>query len=134
MDASVALAWCFPDETSASADRVLNDLEGVPILVPSIWGLEVANAITVGLRMRRITLADVEQFVTLLNNLPIVVDSQPPAVHIARILPLTTEFGLTAYDAAYLELARRKDARVATLDKKLAKAALQAGLEIMQTA
>lgn len=54
IDASVALAWCFPDEKSGYAERVLEGLEGRPVLVPAIWSLEVANVLLVGERRKRI--------------------------------------------------------------------------------
>jgi predicted nucleic acid-binding protein len=63
VDASIALAWCFPDETSDSADGVLVSLEGNTILVPSIWSLEIANAVLVGERRKRLSQAEIIQLV-----------------------------------------------------------------------
>jgi predicted nucleic acid-binding protein len=54
LDASVALAWCFPDEQSGYADQVLQELEGRPVVVPSIWALEIANGFLVGERRKRL--------------------------------------------------------------------------------
>ena len=45
LDASIALAWCFEDETTAETDGILDRLEGDFAVVPAIWSLEVANAL-----------------------------------------------------------------------------------------
>ncbi|MCY0865400.1 MAG: type II toxin-antitoxin system VapC family toxin [Sulfobacillus sp.] len=71
LDASVALAWCLPDETNAYADPVLHRLAHETALVPTIWPIEVTNALVVGIRQGRLTR---EQALHLLNELPIEVD------------------------------------------------------------
>ena len=109
IDASVALAWCFPDEVSAYADGVLVALEDQRIIVPAVWPLEVANALLVGERRKRIRLSEVRRFVELLKGLDIVVDAQPVADTVSNVLPLAREYDLSSYDAAYLDVAIRRD-------------------------
>jgi predicted nucleic acid-binding protein len=128
--ASVALAWCFPDEASEYADGVLVALEDQTIIVPAIWPLEVANALLVGERRRRMRLPEVRRFVELLNGLDIVVEAQPVAVTVSNILPFAREYVLSSYDAAYLDVAVRQDIPLATLDGALQKAARKAGIKI----
>ena len=130
VDASVALAWCFPDESSNYAESVLVALEGKTILVPAVWSLEIANAVLVGERRKRLNQPDVRQFTTLLESLSLIQDSQPVANLVNQVLPIARTYGLTAYDAAYLELSIRHAAPLATLDDKLQKAAKQAGIQI----
>ncbi len=130
IDASVALAWCFPDEASDYADAVLVALEGQTILVPSVWGLEVANAVLVGQRRKRLREPDIRRFTTLLESLPVVQDVRPIRESMNNILPLAREHGLSVYDAAYLELSIRHGAPLATLDANLRKAVRQTGLTI----
>ena len=130
VDASVALAWCFPDEASEYADTVLVALDGLAVLVPSIWGLEVTNAVLTGERGKRIKQPEIQRFTALLESLAPVQDVQSVAHHLAQVLPLAREYGLSAYDAAYLELAIRCAAPLAGLDGKLRKAAQRAGVEI----
>jgi predicted nucleic acid-binding protein len=130
MDASVALAWCFPDEASAYADGVLVALEGTAILVPAVWGLEIANAMLVGERLKRLRAPEIQRFTTLVENLSLVQDAQPVGEQVRNVLPLAREYGLSAYDAAYLELAMRHGLPLATLDRKLQKAAARAGVQI----
>lgn len=134
VDASIALAWCFPDETSAAAESVLVALEGKTILVPALWGLELANAILTGERKKRLSRADIEQFAALLANLPLVQDTRPVGEYFGDVLPVARAHGLSAYDAAYLELSIRRDAPLATLDKKLRHAASSAGIDLFEGA
>jgi prevent-host-death family protein len=131
VDASVALAWCFPGEASEYADAVLATLEGRSALVPAVWPLEVANAMAVAERRGRIRQPDVRRFVELLEALAIHEDLLPVARSVSNILPLAREYGLSAYDAAYLELATRHAAPLARLDRGLEKAARQAGVQIL---
>lgn len=129
IDASTALAWCFPDESSDHADGILVALEGKKILVPAVWSLEVANAVVVGERQKRLGQPEILRFTTLLEGLSVVQDVQPVSDHISNVLPLARAHSLSAYDAAYLELSIRHGAELATLDGKLQKAAKQAGVK-----
>jgi predicted nucleic acid-binding protein len=130
VDASIALAWCFPDETSDYADAVLVALEGQTMLVPSVWSLEIANAVLVGERRQRLNQPEIKQFTTLLESLSVVQDTRSIAKHINDVLPLARTHGLSAYDSAYLELSIRHSAPLATLDDKLQKAAKLAGVRL----
>jgi predicted nucleic acid-binding protein len=132
IDASVALAWCFPDEASEYADGVLVALDGRTAMVPAIWPVEVANALLVGERRKRIRQPEVRRFVELLKGLSILEDGQPFADTVSNILPLAREHDLSAYDAAYLDVAVRHGAPLATLDKALQKAGRAAGLKIFE--
>jgi predicted nucleic acid-binding protein len=131
VDASVALAWCFPDEASEYADTVLIALEGKRVLVPAVWPLEVTNAVVVAERRRRVSQPEMRRFVELLEGLTIHEDSLPVAASVSNILPLAREYGLSAYDASYLEVAIRHGAPLATLDSGLEKAGRKAGVEIL---
>jgi predicted nucleic acid-binding protein len=130
LDASTALAWCFPDETSENADAILAALEGKTILVPAVWGLEIANAVLVGERSKRLRQSEIRRFTALLENLPVVQDARPVTAYVSDVFPVAREYSLTAYDAAYLELSMRHSAPLATLDAKLQRAAQRAGVEI----
>lgn len=130
MDASVALAWCFPDEASNYADGILVALEGRSIGVPGVWALEIANALLVGERSHRLREPEIRRFTTLLENLPFVQDAEPIGEYVSNVLPLARKYSLSAYDAAYLELSMRHSAPLATLDRKLRKAAERAGVKI----
>lgn len=130
LDASTTLAWCFPDETSGKADRLLLALERRTILVPAVWGLEVANAVLVGERRKRSTQSDILRFIAILEDLSLVEDRQSVSEHIGNVLALARKHDLSAYDAAYLELALRHGAPIATTDAKLQRAAQKAGVTL----
>jgi len=134
IDASVALAWCFPDEASDYADRVLVALKGHTILVPALWATEITNAVLVAERRKRIRQPEIRRFVELLGDLTVVMDSQTVTDSIGNILPLGREFGLSAYDAAYLDVAMRHGVPLATLDGNLRKAGRKAGIDVFGNA
>jgi predicted nucleic acid-binding protein len=130
VDASVALAWCFPDETSAYADFVLLALENQVAVVPAIWPVEVTNALVVGERRNRLHQPEVTRFVELLKALNIVQDAQPATEILSHVFPLAQRYRLSAYDAAYLDVAVRRHLPLATLDSGLRSASRSAGIEI----
>ena len=45
IDSSVTLAWCFADERTAAVDTVLTHVAETGAMVPSLWRLEIANAL-----------------------------------------------------------------------------------------
>lgn len=130
LDGSLAAAWFFEDETNAYAESVEDALPSAAAIVPSLWLLEVANALLMGERRKRTTEAKVTQFLTLLKALPITVEETTPARAWSEVLPLARARGLSAYDAAYLEMALRLGLPLATLDKKLKAAAATLGVPL----
>ena len=119
LDSSVALAWLLQDEANERTDALADRLEQEDAHVPSIWSLEVGNALMMALRRKRISDGDFDRCISALSSLPIVVD--PPAA-LEGVLSIAQRFGLTSYDAAYLELAQRRGFALATLDGKLRQA------------
>lgn len=132
IDASTALAWGFPDESSDYADAVLVVLEGKTIYVPSVWSLEITTAVLAGERKKRLGQAEILRFTKLLQGLSVLEDVQPVGDYLGNVLPLARQYNLSAYDAAYLELAIRHGAPLATLDDKLENAAKRAGVGILE--
>ena len=133
VDASVALAWALPDESSAYADAVLNVVEQDGLRVPELWPREIANGLVVAYLRRRITSADERAFLTALSRLSIDVEEAGSALAIVRNgTAAAMRYGLTAYDAAYVDLALREGLILATLDTAMRKAAEQSGVVIFQ--
>ena len=132
LDCSVAMAWCFEDESDGYADAVLDRLDNGTAVVPSHWPLEVANVLLVAERRGRLKEADSTRFLELLGALPIEVDSETPARAFGAILSLGREHGLSSYDAAYLELAMRESVPVASLDQPLRLAAEGSGVSLLR--
>jgi predicted nucleic acid-binding protein len=131
LDASVALAWHFEDEASAYADRVLERLREDDALVPAIWPLEVANGLLAAERRSRLSPADVAAAQGVLSDLPITVNTQTLAEALGSVLDLARAQGLSAYDAAYLDLAMREGLALATQDDDLRAAATRVGVALI---
>ena len=130
VDASVVMSWCFPDEQNPYARDVLRVLREADMVVPSVWSLEIANALVVAERRKRLGAADIARFVTLLEGLAPAVDRHTAAQALGETLSLARKHRLSAYDAAYLELAMREGLPLATLDQDLKKAARTAGVSL----
>lgn len=130
LDCAFAMAWCFEDEAGDRTDALLTGLVHGSAMVPAIWPLEVANVLLVAERKGRITLAKTAEFLSLLAGLPILVDSQGSEKAWSDVLSLARAYRLSAYDAAYLELAIRQRAKLATLDAALRSAAQAAGVAL----
>ena len=130
LDSSVALSWCFKDETNAYADDIARQFPDVEPLVPQLWHLEVANAFLVGERRGRSTAADTAIWTTHLAALPITTDEQTCSAAWSDTLRLARAQNLSAYDGAYLELAIRRGLPLATLDDRLRTAATAEGVAI----
>ena len=131
IDAVVALAWVFPDKDSAAADAILESLDYETVVVPGNWSVEVADALAVGVQTGSISEAGVQRFVTLLETLDVIEYACEPAAAVGRRISLCRDFGLTAYDAAYLDLAMREDLPLATFEKTLRHAARSTGVKLV---
>lgn len=130
VDASVALAWLFERNNKEEADcanQVLLVLADVEATVPSLWHIEITNALLVAERRKVVTEAQVMDYLNRLSKLPINTDDKTPESCRDIVIALAREHALTACDATYLELALRTNATLATFDRKLANAMHGAG-------
>lgn len=123
IDSSGALSWCFDDERTAATVAVLDDIAQAGAIAPSLWPLEVCNALLMAERRKRVTARRRHQLIGLLRDLPIALDDETPAQAWTRAGRLAEERRLTLHDAAYLELAERRRLPLATLDVPLRAAA-----------
>lgn len=131
LDSSVVLAWLLPDETNEAADRLADRLEQEFAVVPAIWALEIVNALLMAQRRGRIRDDELDRFISAVLALPIEVDRESVGPGMSAILALARKLGLTAYDAAYLELAQRQGLPLATLDGKLRQASMALKLLVL---
>lgn len=133
LDASVTLAWCFPEERSRFTEAVLDLLaDGGEAIAPAIWPFEVANALLAGERRKRVTVAQLTSMLQGIADLPIAVDPVQIDHAFQAVLLLARQMQLTEYDAAYLELALRLGLPLATLDLRLQQAARSAGISVLK--
>jgi len=131
LDCSVTMAWVFDDEDDPYAASVRDRLDADVAVVPSLWPLEVGNALVVAERRKRVSRAEALRFLGILGQLPIDVDATPTLASVDGVLQLAHETGLSVYDAAYLELSATHGLPLATLDAALRRAARKVGVKIL---
>ena len=132
-DASVTLPWCFEDETAPYTDALLDRLiAGEEVVVPSHWPVEALNGLMQAKKRGRVDEERIERFLQDLSSFHILVDNERSLALLRRIRGLAQQHRLTAYDAAYLELAQRTGLPLATLDGDLQKAARVAGVSLLE--
>lgn len=126
LDASTVLTWCFPDEEAQKALEISELIAGGDrVSVPAFWRHEVLNALLVGEKRKRLTLELTQAFIADLDRLPVDADSRATsAIVFGKTQELCRKHGLTAYDAAYLEIAMRENCALATVDEDLKSAAV----------
>ena len=129
VDASVAASWLFDDEGDPRAAATLVGLETRPAVVPQLWHYEMRNILLVARRRQRISARGLEDRLAALGDLPLETDADPD---LNDALALADQYGLTFYDALYLELARRRNGQLASLDSALIRAARSAGVSVAQ--
>jgi predicted nucleic acid-binding protein len=134
LDCSLALCWFFRDEADPYADGVAPQLPSTEAVVPSLWPLEVANAVLMGERRNRSTQADAQRWIAVRETLPITLDGETSAHAWNDTLKLARAQNLSAYDAAYLEPALRPGLPLATLDAELRAAAQAVGVPLFLVA
>ena len=128
LDASVAACWAFEDESHPLAELALERLRTEPALVPALWWFELRNVLVVNERRDRLTETVTAAFLRAVARLDIAIDRTPDS---AAVLALARAHRLSVYDAAYLELAQRAAAPLATLDAALARAARDEGVALI---
>ena len=131
LDCSATLAWVYGEEVTEAVRAVFNAVGVDGAWVPSLWRLEVANVLEMGVRRRRHDAAFRDATLADLALLPIRLDPETDQHAWGATARLATRHGLTVYDAAYLELARRRDLPLASLDQELRAAALVEGVPLL---
>ena len=126
------MPWCCEDETTEASEQLLEwAMDGSVIHVPSLWVWEILNTVAVVIKRRRITADRGKEFVTQLSTLNIKIDRTPPIADFPRLYSLANLHQLTAYDVAYLDLAKRLSLPLATGDQDLKRAAVGEGVQIL---
>ncbi|MCC6867372.1 MAG: type II toxin-antitoxin system VapC family toxin [Burkholderiales bacterium] len=131
VDSSVVLSWLFRDEHTTGTDALLRQVLQSGAIVPSLLKLEVANALEMAVRRRRIDAAFRDASLRDLLAFPIAVDVDTDRNAWGSTLSLAVQHGLTVYDAAYLELAQRLRLPLATLDHELREACRRAKVQTL---
>jgi predicted nucleic acid-binding protein len=129
VDCSAVIPWFLEDEANAWSEGLLSGLAAYALQVPALWHLEFPNVLLTAERRGRID-ADIRQgFLSRAAKLPLNTDTH--VTSIMDISNLAAAYGLSTYDAAYLELAKRLNCPLATQDKLLLQAAGKLGVTIL---
>lgn len=129
VDASIAFAWVLPSQASPQADALLKRIEvGDEAVVPPLWFLEVANGLLIAERRKTMTAGERRLALERLGALGIAVDEANARDAFGPTLALAEQYGLSVYDAAYLELAVRRSLPLGTRDRALQSAAERSGI------
>ena len=133
LDASVALRWFLDSSAPPYATKVRQLLLGGAVaLVPALWHLEMANGLVVAQRRGFLTSADVDRSLLHIEQLlTSMVECDVSLIVVREALLIAEKFQVSAYDAAYLAMARRVKLPLATLDQGLRQAAKTASVEIV---
>jgi predicted nucleic acid-binding protein len=132
LDVSACMPWCCEDETTEASEQMLEwAMDGSALHVPSLWTWEILNAVAVVIKRKRITADRGKEFLVQLATFNIFVDEPPLIADLPRLHSLASNHQLTAYDVAYLDLAKRRSLPLATLDGDLARAALAEGVKTL---
>ena len=131
LDASVTMSWFLDDEKDPRAETAQSRLTQDTALVPQLWHLEIRNCLIVAKRRRHISAGRVTECLEALKWLPIQTDAD---LNLSTAFSLAQTHGLSFYDAVYLELAKRQDAALASLDAALVRAAKAEGLSPIEAA
>jgi predicted nucleic acid-binding protein len=131
LDNSIALAWCFEDEQTRPIMNLLDRVTETGAYAPALWPLEALNGLLAAERKRRIQSGLRRRYTEFLHDLPIRIDTETADNAWTTTVELAQRLRLSVYDAAYLELALRRELPLATLDQDLAKAARASGTAVL---
>lgn len=128
VDCSVTLPWFLEDERTRFTDQLLGAIDRAEYWAPFVWRLEMLNGLLMAERRKRIDRAWRIESVDQIARLNVRID--PVLPNVMAIGVLAERHGLTAYDAAYLELAKRQGFALATLDRDLLQAGAAEGMAV----
>jgi len=126
VDNSVVVAWLYAGQATAYTERLLESSGANTLHTCFIWPAEFANVATVMVKRGILTDALGTQMVQMADTLNLAVD--PQACDLGALYQISRRYGLSAYDASYLELAMRMNLPLATRDVALMNASQSLGL------
>jgi predicted nucleic acid-binding protein len=132
-DASVVVGWVHPAQATTHTAAMLEAIAaGATLEVPALWPLEVANALTVLQRRRKLTEDERQTGLGWLRGLPLRIDHEMAVLAFSRLSELASAHQLSVHDAAYLELAQRRRLVLGCKDGPLRKAARRLGVSLWE--
>ena len=132
VDASVGFAWVYQGQATPETDHLLHEVTaGATVIVPALWFLEMSNVLLMAQRRHRLTAGERKAAMEKLTALQLTVDEEGTRNAFGKTSELAEKYGLTIYDATYLELALRRSLPLASRDEALRTAAKQCGLKAL---
>ena len=132
LDVSACMPWCCEDESTPASEEMLDwARDGSTLHVPALWTWEILNSVSVVTKRKRITADQGRDFLVQLATLNFKIAPPPQVSDFPRLHMLATIHQLTAYDVAYLDLARRLSLPLATMDTALRTAAQAEGIQTL---
>ena len=129
IDNSVAAGWVLENQATAYSTHIASRLQTQSACAPALWEVELTNVLRTACIRQRLDAQRAQQMLLRIDDMSIEVDRHP--VPRSELLALALRFGLTTYDAAYLELALRRQLPIATLDQALVNAAMASGVGLV---
>ena len=123
------MSWCLNEEAAETSSKLLKSIIKNEIVVPGLWAYEVTNTLTISVRRNKLTVAETYGLIKDIQLLPIEFD-KPTTENLSSIFNIANEHNLSAYDAAYIELALRTNTQIASFDKEIIKVSERLGIKI----
>ena len=131
LDASLVIAHVLGENTIAVHSSLFDTLKGDRVTVPAHWSAEVANALTNNARRGRLSQADITLILKQIDVYNIEFAEPISVEDLSNLITFAADQQLTAYDAAYVMLAVRLGAKLATLDNAMRRAAGPLGIDVL---
>jgi predicted nucleic acid-binding protein len=132
IDSSVGFAWIHPNQATPETEHLLEAVEeGATIVVPVLWFAEIANSLLVLQRRKKLTAEERKAALDILSKMSFTIDEEAGRAAFAKTSELAEKYGLTVYDATYLEVALRRKLPLASRDDALNSAARKCGLKVL---
>lgn len=132
LDNSVAMRWCFESAAHTYADSVLRRLaDGETAIVPVLWFYEASAVLAREQNRGTLPTPKADEFLEELGSLKIIADEESAGRAFTDVRRLAIAYRLTSYDAAYLEVALRRNLPLASLDDELIRASKAAGAAVI---
>ena len=126
----MGFAWVYQGQATPETDQLLNEVAaGTTVIVPALWYLEISNVLLIAQRRHRLTAVQRKAALEKLTALQFTVDEEGVRHAFGKTSELAEKYGLTIYDAIYLELALRRSLPLATRDEALKTAAKRCGVK-----
>ena len=131
LDASTALAWLLPGQSTPTAERAFRQAGKSPVVVPALWLIETQHVVLTMVRQKKLSAQEAWDIRMELRLLSKRVDmAQGPEV-VDAIWSIASDHMMSCYDAAYVELALRLDLPLASDDSAIRTAVKRLGLALL---